>query len=367
MKYIIAIFVLLVATAIAWNSDNSKAAVGFNTGSLPTDSDVYLLRDNQLMHLDPQTGQTHLVTEFAPLSTVRSTEPDRTERRLYAADIDPAAQYLYQIEVWGRSSNRRIPNAPTGGELVRIDMVTKERQVISKNTTIFHFVLSPDGQRMILFYYDGEFLYSKPRACILDLHSFQCKDLTFDYVRTTSFWIDNDTFVISINDINTLRLVDAVTGSHTTLALPPEWHIYTAALIPQSNSILVDTHPRELVDRIPPISFLTYDLETGNVQLLPYTALDTGDYTIVNELQFSPSGDYLLYRGGNVALVDFSSGELIQEFTAVYSAGWLDEHTLLVQGSRHDDALEIMRVDATSKEVTSLLQGEAASGILLIP
>lgn len=266
-----------------------------------TASDVYLLRDNQLMHLDPQTSQTHLVTEFAPLSTVRSTEPDRTERRLYAADIDPAAQYLYQIEVWGHSSNRRIPNAPTGGELVRIDISTRQRQVIFDGTTVYHFILSPDGQRMILFYYDGEFLYSKPQACILDLQSFQCKDLTFDYVLRTSFWIDNDTFVTGIVDFNPLRLVDAVTGSHKTLTLPPEWHIYSATLIPGSNSLLVDTHPRELVDRIPPISFLTYDLETGNVQLLPYTALDTGEYTIVNELQFSPGGDYLLYRAKSVS------------------------------------------------------------------
>jgi hypothetical protein len=328
---------------------------------------AYLLQESTLSHLDLATGDRTLVANFASLSSIAATQPDRVDRRLWAADVDPSGRYLYQIEAWGHSTNPRIPGAPTGAALVRVNLTTFEREPVFNRANVFNFVLSPNGQRMLVFFYAGEYLHSTQMVCVWHVITGNCMTLDYDYVARTGFWVDEDTFVIGTNDSDPLRLIEADTKVQSIITLPHEWYIYWAAPIPTSNSLLIYVHPREILLEIPPISFILYDIPTGNTHLLPYSALDTSDYLTIDEILISPDTQYMLYKGLRTALVDFTSGALIQEFTAAYSADWIDDHTLLIQGSRNDGPLEIMRVDASTSQVQTLLSGEDAEGLLLFP
>ena len=333
--------------------------------ALPTDAPVYLLQKNRLSQLDVATGSPQRIAEFTPLINAERMGSDRVDRRLWAADIDPMGRYLYQVEAWGRSTNWNILNAPTGAELVRIDLATNEREIVFDRTTVFDFVLSPDGQRMVVFYYVEEYLHSRQNACILELQTLGCEVLDFENVGMAE-WLSSKTFLVRSADINPLQVIDAENGESQTLVFPPEWQIYWGTRLPKTHSLLVSGQPYENALQHP-IHFLIYDLDSGNVEFLPYTAPNTVEYITVNELQLSPNAGYLLYKGFNTALVNFESGELIEEFTSIYSAGWIDDKTLIVQGSRAEGQLEIMRVNAASGEITTLVSGESASGMLLFP
>lgn len=98
---------------------DSRAAMAISSIS-QSDEQVYLLQDGRLSRLNVSTGESQPVVELAPLVSIETTQPDRLDRRLWAADIDPMGRYLYQIEVWGRSTNRRFLNGPTQCYLVQI-------------------------------------------------------------------------------------------------------------------------------------------------------------------------------------------------------------------------------------------------------
>jgi hypothetical protein len=112
---------------------------------------------------------------------------------------------------------------------------------------------------------------------------------------------------------------------------------------------------------------LTYDLDTGVVEQLPYSTPNFQEFPLVDAWAFSPDGRYLLYQGTVANLVEFATGRLIQRFESIFAADWLDNETLLIQGSREGDALELFRINAASGQITPLLSGEAAGGILLVP
>ena len=129
---------------------------------------VYLLQNNQLTALDLITGEQEIVSNLSPMLAMRANESVQTDRRFWSADIDPTGQIIYQIEAWGRSTNPRILNLPIGADLLQINLETNTQEVIFDRTSVFNFVLSPDGERMIVFYYAGEYLYSTQHACVLD-------------------------------------------------------------------------------------------------------------------------------------------------------------------------------------------------------
>lgn len=133
MRYLLGLLVILMTLGIhSFKAQEADAP----------ENTAYLFQNNQLKQLDIISGRQELTFDLMPLNRVRSTQPDRTERRLWAADVDPTGQILYQIEVWGRSQNRNILGAPTGGELVAIDIATNTREVIFDSTTVFNFGLT---------------------------------------------------------------------------------------------------------------------------------------------------------------------------------------------------------------------------------
>lgn len=355
MRYLLGLLVILMTLGIhSFKAQDADAP----------ENTAYLLQNNQLKQLDIISGRQELTFDLMPLNRVHSTQLDRTERRLWAADVDPTGQTLYQIEVWGRSQNRNILGAPTGGELVAINIATNTRDVIFDSTTVFNFVLSPDGQRMVVFFNIGEYLYSKQHACVLNLKSHECQPLEFDNIAIAE-WINNQEFITRTGDANPLKLVNVDSYTHKTLVFPSEWQVYWGTLLPFTSYLVVSGQPYESALEHPN-SFLFYNLLTDKVEISGFRALNK--YFLIEDLLFSGDGKYLFYGSSPQAtLIDFKSGELIQEFATVISAQWVDEQTLIVQGSLDNSPVSIMRFDAISRHVTILLQGEAASGMLLFP
>lgn len=351
MRYLLWLWVTL--TALGIQSINAQE-------TNEPESTMYLLQNDQLKQLDVISGQQEYILDLMPLNI----HSDRTEWRLWAADVDPTGQTLYQIEIWGRSQNRNILGAPTGGELVAIDIQTNTREVIFNSTTVFNFVLSPDGQRMVVFFNIGEYLYSEQHACVLNLNSQECQPLEFDNIAIAE-WISNQEFITRTGDVHPLQLVNVDSNTYKTLIFPSDWQVYWGTLLPLTSELVVSGQPYE--DALEhPNSFLSYNLLTDKVEISRFSALNK--YFLIEELLFSKDGKYLFYGSSpQASLIDFKSGELIQEFETVLSAEWIDEQTLIVQGSLDESPVSIMRFDVTSRQVTMLLQGEAASGMLLFP
>jgi hypothetical protein len=333
------------------------------------DRDVFLFRNGEVEALNVTTGAAQSIASgIQPLALSQARTSDETiDRRFYAADLSMNAQLMYLIEAWGRNTERDLYNLPTGSELVEVNLRTNERRVIFDDAYSYNFFLSPDERQMVVMHYAGEFLNSRPRACVLDLQTLACQPLDFDYVGSYAYWIDNVSFIFGVADANPLRLINTQTRQIETLAFPSEWYIYaTPVLIPDSRKILVSATPRESPD-YPPASLLTYDLDTGVVEQLPYSTPNFQEFPLVDAWAFSPDGRYLLYQGTVANLVEFATGRLIQRFESIFAADWLDNETLLIQGSREGDALELFRINAASGQITPLLSGEAAGGILLVP
>lgn len=334
----------------------------------PRPADAYLLQDDRLVAID-STGQSINTVDLTPLTRVHSARTDQIDRRVFwnVADIDPTGRYLYRIEAWGRSTNRRMPGAPTSAELVRIDLETNAREVMLDNASVFNFVLSPDGERMVVFFYAGEYMYSVQQACVLSFDTGLCVRVDLERVSRSAFWVDNQQFILGNGQFPPLKLINSDTNQITPLNTPSEWYIYWATTIPNTEELLINVHPRELSGNIPANSFLNFDIKTGESALLPYKALDSRQYLTIDHLELSPNADYLLYSGLNTALVHFQTGELIREFMGPHQFGWIDDHILLVQRRPERGEREVMRVDARSGSVETVLTGAAAEGMLLFP
>jgi hypothetical protein len=332
----------------------------------PRLADAYLLQDDRLVAID-SAGQPLNTFELTPLAHVQSVRTDHIDRRIFwnVADIDPTERYLYRIEAWGRSTNRRMPGAPTGAELVRIDLETNAREVMLDNASVFNFVLSPDGERMVVFFYDGEYLNARQQACVLTLDTGECFRITADYVGRLAHWINSLQFLLTTNITYPLGIMNTIDGTLEPITLPSELEFYMGTSIQNTSSLILPGQPRENALEHP-IGFFIYDLNTNILTNLPYTTPNTIEYISVG-VYVSPNTDYLLYSGHNTSLVDFQTGEMIREFKGPHQFGWLDDHTLLVQRRPERGELEVMRVDARSGSVETVLTGAAAEGMLLFP
>jgi hypothetical protein len=173
-----------------------------------TTESALLLQQNQLTSLDITTGSRQSVATVSAL--VEDFGTINADRRIWSAGIDKSSRFVYLIEAYGRSSNRQILGLPTGAELVEINLQTNYRRVLSSKTTVFNFIVSADGQHMIILYYESEYLLSRQKACILDLVSLVCQELNTEAVGSTAFWIDNQQFVIYFASSGELTRVNTV-------------------------------------------------------------------------------------------------------------------------------------------------------------
>jgi hypothetical protein len=324
---------------------------------------VLLLQQNQLNRLDITTGARQSVASVSAF--VEDFSAMNADRRIWSAGIDKSSRFLYLIEAYGSSSNRQILGLPTASELVEVDLQTNQRRVLSSKTTVFNFIVSADRQHMIILYYESEYLFSRQKACILDLVSLICQELNVEAVGSTAFWIDNQQFVIYFASSGELTRVNIDTLSTNPISISSEWFINWATPIPNTRDLLITA--KKLPYNYEPSGFLRYNLDTEMATELPFTSLGFEDFPNIGSFDFSPDGHFLLYSGDASALIDFSTGELIQRFEVVVNAGWMSNEILLVQGSVDGASLNIISIDAANRQASLILSGDAAGGILLIP
>jgi hypothetical protein len=152
--------------------------------------------------------------------------------------------------------------------------------------------------------------------------------------------------------------------STNAISISSEWFINWATPIPNTGDLLISA--KKLPYNYEPPGFLRYNLDTGMATELPFASLSFEDFPNVGSFDFSPDGRFLLYSGDASALIEFSTGELIQRFEVVVNAGWISNEILLVQGSIDGASLNIIRVDVANRQASSVLSGDAAGGILLV-
>lgn len=352
---------LILVLVLAFGSASSSHA----QEDINSETFMYLLHEDNLTPGNLVTGELFAPIDLLPLDHIPLSQSDHIDRRLLMADIDPKGRYLYQIEMWGRNTHRDFLNGPTGAELVRIDLETTERQVIFDSTTVSDFELSPDGQRMVIFYHTGAYLSSRYNACIMELQTLQCDLSRLENIGVIQ-WLSNNTILVRTSGVEPFHLINLETSETQTLVFPDEWYLYWGSLIPETQYLIVGAKPRNMSVALDPVSFLSYDLSTDQVDLLPFDALS--GYHTITRISFSPNSQFVIYASGaRVTLVHFDSGALIHEFTAVHAAEWIDDQTLIIQRRSDEGGREIIRVDAASGEMKVLLTGEAALGWLLFP
>ncbi len=334
--------------------------------SLQPAAPVFILRDNRVLRLDAQTGQQMTALELPlPVQNDTSNAANVEAPHIFLARIDAAAQFVYLIEASGR--DQRL--LPTATNLVQIDLKTGKRAIIFDHSGIFKFSISPDQQHMVISYYEAAYAWSVQQSCILDLATLDCPPITLLIGESIAYWLDNESYVITTAEDIRIRLVNAATGTDTPLALPPEWYIYSAVPIPDTRTLLISaTKQTDATAVYSASSFLTYNIDSDELTELAYRAPNLTDYPLVTRWYFSPDGRYLFYGGGaKMALIEFSTGRLIGEVKSAINTGWQDNTTLIVQGSRDGNTIEILKINPADGLVTQLATGEAANGFLLMP
>lgn len=329
--------------------------------TLPAEVPIFLLQDGQIMELNTDTGAQTTISQ-APALTLSSSSDSTQPFRLFSADIDPAAEWIYVLEFQGLNEQYY----PTGTRIMRVNVQTGQEILFRNDPDMYSFAISPDGQRVAIFYLDDTTGLMIQHVCILNIASTYCQPLPFAGLSSAFLWLDNERLLLTVPESAPVRIVNVETMSIETIDQPEEWFVYTATPIPNTTHLLLAGRLREGGGYVP-TSFLTYNFDTAETQVLPFAALNVDDFPAVGMMSFSSNGQYLLYQGDAVALIEFATGRLITRLEFVTSFGWLDDQTLLVQGSRDGTTPEIMRIDASTGEIVSLASGDSAGGVLLVP
>jgi hypothetical protein len=313
----------------------SSLAITFaqSTDIVPSD-EILVLQGSTLYRFQADAIAT--TTGLAqPTTTTKLSNVSFSNHDLVSLGIDPSHQFLYSIQVLARD-NQRQPR-PTVLELIQTNLITGEQKVLMTQPGLFQFIASPDGQRVLVAYFEtgAEYGVGWLRACILDLKSSVCSvinDLTLAYYGNE--WIDA-THLVLLSWNHQLYTYDIEKQALTPHSIPDDqWDVLASTHIPGTQQILLSA-TRLPVDLSEATYFLLYDLQTGQLTQLNYTALATQPYIIgVDRLLLSSDGHYLLYAGlDKRALIDFTTGQLIAEFDNVFQASWLKDGSSLVMNS----------------------------------
>jgi hypothetical protein len=85
--------------------------------------------------------------------------------------------------------------------VLKIDVKQTNVEVLYKGSNLEDLIPSPDGQRILLTYFEGDLGRSELHVCLLDIQAKTCNDFKLgvysngDYVR----WLDNRYFVVLRN------------------------------------------------------------------------------------------------------------------------------------------------------------------------
>jgi hypothetical protein len=323
---------------------------------------IFILQDHELRTVDPSNGSQQTVTTTPlPLESL-STQQRQVSERILLANVDATGNFIYTLEAIGYDSH----GFPVQTQLSQLDVGANSRHLLLQRPGIINFSISPNQTFGAVTYYTGTYGESVKGLCLFNLQSRTCNDVPLrNGVGNLFYWLDEQTLLIRSE---TIQIVDVTTRQAQEIAISlNDWYVMSAAPIPNSDDLLVSVDAR--TDGYRPAQFLRYNLGTHTYQQLPYNAANLENYSLVMNLHFSREGQYLLYGGGlgrPIGIVEFSTGALLNEINTIITSGWLDNETLIVQGSRDGVTLEIFTLNAQSGTVTQLAQGEQAGGIMLV-
>ena len=111
--------------------------------------------------------------------------------------LDHNSHALYFLTGFGQ--NGLTP--PQHTKLMHVDLSTLEKKTVFEKEGLSNFALSPNNQKAILIYYEGEYGKSHQYSCVLDLASGNCPTVDGVVDNRGWAWVDDNSYIIlSSND-----------------------------------------------------------------------------------------------------------------------------------------------------------------------
>ena len=297
-----------------------------------TDETLYYWIPGGVWRIDPITLNETLYFEYDP-------PPDGA---IIDIQLDLINNFLYVIEIG--ESPYAMNDHDLSSEVIQIDLQTGKRELIWAGLNLITpMILSPDGNKALVFYLDG--LRDEPRrhTCLLDITNRQCDDIN---IPSSKFeWLDERT-VAYINSQGEVCFLDVVTLEESKQKLAGNWSFLLTDIIETQEVLLVNA-----IEEFQRGSyFILYDLNTGQI----LETLAHQPFNIVVRMYGSPNGNYfhyVLYE--QFIIVKIESGEyLAYNFTARWEE-WFPSGSSI---------LAVMLTDTEDETIESLLYIDAVSG-----
>ncbi|MDX2139464.1 MAG: hypothetical protein SF123_15375 [Chloroflexota bacterium] len=299
---------------------------------------IFVMQNDQITQWNFDTMQSSLVIELGAnligTNGIVATVTPGLQSAAHA--LDPSQTYAYRVDIIPQIT----PPILQPGSLVRANLQTNDEEVLFEHTNIVGYSISPQGDRVVMIYWEGVFMETLIRTCVLQIATRQCSEVAMAVTNGehSTIWLDDTTFAI-LSSTRKVTLVDATTLQLTTLQTSDDLSISSFTPIPSTSQFLLAVN-RYSAPPLTPTEFYTLDRDTRAVSLFRFgsvldpAAMGAGT---VEVFVFSPDAARLLYgsvgQRGQVAIVDFQTGQPAAFVNGVTQATWLDSDRLLfIQG-----------------------------------
>ncbi|MDX2137045.1 MAG: hypothetical protein SF123_03045 [Chloroflexota bacterium] len=299
---------------------------------------IFVMQNDQITQWNFDLLQSRLVIELGAnvigTDGIAVTVTPALQSTAHA--LDRSQTYAYRVDIIPQIT----PPILQPGRLVRANLQTNNEEVLFEHTNIMGYSVSPQGDKVAIIYWEGVYLETLPRVCMLEIVTQQCSEVAMAVTNGehSTTWLDDTTFAI-LSLARKVTLVDATTLQVTTLQTSDDLDITSFTLIPNTHQFLLAIN-RYSAPPLTPVEFYALDRDTQAVSLFRFgsvfdpAAMDGGTITA---FLFSPDATRLLYGNagqlGRVAVVDFQTGQAVAFLDGITQATWLDnERLLFIQG-----------------------------------
>ncbi len=343
-----ALILIFSITVILYGARNTFAQESTpSETALPLESGTILLRNykGQIWRLDAMTGAKNLVANV-----------EMRAERVADVEVDTQMQRLYVLESAGSGGGVRLGNS----DLLQLDLSTGRQSVVFEQKNIFDMQLSPDREKVLLFYYPANLnriMADEPYfTCVLNFETRECKEL--GGIGHGAIWVAKGKLLWS-DTAHNWHLIDLATSDD--VALPMK--LIGAAPIPAQTD-------KVLLSQVYPRGFYILDLNTHAIT--PYApSPQLEGFRIPPFLLFSPDGKYLLYTyAGSYHIIDFASGRVVAELSNIGLVQWLPNSQSIV-GVSYPKPGEypgyIVRYGIATGHLETLTSFDEASVVSVVP
>jgi hypothetical protein len=311
---LIALFALLLLAVSAPGTAHSQ---GEGLPPTPTEANqlLVLTRVGELFTIDLTSGQP---TPFFNLNL--------GTREAYNFIVDTENQELYVLT----SPNCCQVSERGMSHVVEVDLDTGTSKLVFEKENLVKLHLLPGSHRISLAFYPADLSRltgTEPiHECMLDIPSGICEDTLglsrYEHIN----WLDDETFVGTIEPERISYLVDLNARESKEL---PVAALFVSPIPGEANEVL-------LTNGIGAGDFTRLNLET-----LETTGFSVqGDYDPIREFYpvgFSPNGEYLVFSYDHATMIaDSGTGAMVARVENLLTPQWLPDGTGLVAMTRPD-------------------------------